>query len=150
MALIDTQEVLDKLASYGEDDGNTQKQMYRSNLNGFTCLVQHPTTTTHDDEGNDIPKVVELPAQNIDSYIAKGFTVVPPEDEGVLAKLKAGDEDADAKAKGDLDLRGTDELDGMTVADLKELAEDEEVDLGGASLKADIIAAIREDRGSRV
>lgn len=39
-----------------------------------------------------------------------------------------------------------DTLDAMTVADLKELAADEEIDLGGAHLKADIIAAIQKSR----
>jgi hypothetical protein len=37
---------------------------------------------------------------------------------------------------------GDGELDGMKVADLKALAEAEEIDLGDATKKADIIAAI--------
>lgn len=39
-----------------------------------------------------------------------------------------------------------DTLESMTVADLKEVAFDEDIDLGGSHLKADIIKAIRDAR----
>jgi len=90
MPLVDTQEVLDKLAALGPYDGAPEKQFYRTSLNGFSCLVVHPSMTTAVDADGDpvnsdpevrvpgrryVPKVVELPAQNIDSYIEKGFKV---------------------------------------------------------------------------
>jgi hypothetical protein len=53
---------------------------------------------------------------------------------------------ADEVADGD---EGDDEdLDAMQVADLKKLAEDEGVDLGSATKKADIIAAINAHRAA--
>jgi hypothetical protein len=53
--------------------------------------------------------------------------------------------DADADADADAEAEG-DGLESLTVADLKDLATEEEIDLQGAHLKADIVAAIREAR----
>ncbi len=64
----------------------------------------------------------------------------------VLAAVLASDpEDADGDHDDDREPEG-DGLDAMLVDDLKALAATEEVDLTGASLKADIIVAIREHR----
>lgn len=54
------------------------------------------------------------------------------------------DHDGDGKAGGSVD-----ELDQMKVADLRLLAETETIDLGEATKKADIIAAIRAARAAK-
>lgn len=59
-------------------------------------------------------------------------------------------QDAAADKPADADGNGTvDELEAMTVAQLKALAEAEAVDLGEAKLKADIIAAIKAAREAK-
>lgn len=57
------------------------------------------------------------------------------------------DEDAeDAEASAQTEDEGEDDLDSKTVAELYELADDEEIDLQGAKRKPDIVARIREAR----
>ena len=51
-----------------------------------------------------------------------------------------------AKAAAEGFAATTDTLDSMTVSDLKELAVEEEIDLGKASTKADIVSVIRKAR----
>lgn len=52
------------------------------------------------------------------------------------------EDDDDPVEDDDIDEFDRDELDGMTVADLKQLASDEGIDLGSATTKAAIIDAI--------
>lgn len=59
-----------------------------------------------------------------------------------------------AHEEGDLDenegkMRDGEDLEGMTVAELKELASEEEVELHGASRKDDLVKAIRKSRRKR-
>lgn len=58
---------------------------------------------------------------------------------------QAADHDSGNEGKGGDDADG---LDDNTVEQLKKLAEDEQVDLSGKTLKADIVAAIRSKRGA--
>jgi hypothetical protein len=67
----------------------------------------------------------------------------PEGKEGVDYFLPAKDTSKEKKAEGNGEENG---LESMTVADLKELADDEGVDLAGAHRKDDIIEAIREHR----
>ncbi|CAD7335306.1 hypothetical protein FIM10_02120 [Sphingomonadales bacterium 56] len=60
-------------------------------------------------------------------------------------QAKVSDSGAGGADGGDDDDDGL-EAHGVTVADLREIAENEEVDLTGVSVKADIIAAIRQKR----
>ena len=50
---------------------------------------------------------------------------------------------------GESEIEGDSDLHGMTVAQLKELAEDRGIDLTGATKKADIIAAIEAVDGAK-
>lgn len=58
-----------------------------------------------------------------------------------------GDHDGDGKAGGAAPAKG---LEDLTVPKLKKLAEDEEIDLGEATKKPDIIAAIEAARAAKV
>ena len=49
----------------------------------------------------------------------------------------------DTKGKEPLDPQPDTDYDNMTIAQLRQVAEEDEIDLGGATLKSDIIAAIR-------
>lgn len=72
-------------------------------------------------------------------YPVEGLIPVSDAEYDRLVKAKALDLEDDDEADED-------GLDVMTIADLKALAESEEVDIGTATRKADIVAAIRANR----
>lgn len=125
MPHVDAQEVLDKLAALGPYDGSPEKQLYRTSLNGFTTRLVHPTAMTAvDADGNPvnsdenieipgrrfIPKLVDLPAQYTDNYVAKGFKVPAPAAPVESETLPFGtDPELEALSKEELILRAQSE-----------------------------------------
>lgn len=77
----------------------------------------------------------------LDEEAARKAPLSPPPLEDPKAKKAAKPVEAEEPAEDD-----GDELDGMTVAELRELAEEEEVDLSGVHLKAEIVEKIRAAR----
>lgn len=59
------------------------------------------------------------------------------------AKSDPLDHDKDGKKGGSLPAEPTDDVDEMTVAQLREYADTNDIDLGGATVKADILAAVK-------
>lgn len=85
MADLNAQEVIDKLATLGENN-STERQLYISNeLWGHTVNLYHPGRVN--DDGS--PAWVNVPAGNIETYIAKGFTPVPPDAEPFVPEQEA-------------------------------------------------------------
>lgn len=70
---------------------------------------------------------------------------VPGDSAAKSALVSSGEQQPDG-SKGARKATQEEDLDGMTVADLKELADTEEIDLSGAHRKDEIIKAIRKGR----
>lgn len=147
MPHVDAAEVVEKLADLGKWDGAPDKQLYRTSLNGFTTLLVHPTMKTavgkdgepvNSDENLTIPgrqfvpKLVELPAQNIDDYLKKGFTVPTAAQS--------------APAEPVLPPATDPELEAKTKTELKAIAKKEHVELGEDDRTSVIIAKILAKR----
>ncbi len=74
------------------------------------------------------------------------LTVSSEEADRLQASGRLDGDPEDLPGFDEIDTATDDDLDGMTVTNLKAAAKDEGVDLGNASAKADIIAAIRTHR----
>lgn len=74
MAHMSAKEVLAKFQEFGHDL-NPDKQAYKVSVAGHTCTVYPPK------EGDKPQRVVEIRAESIEQFIAKGWTVEPKEDD---------------------------------------------------------------------
>jgi len=84
-----------------------------------------------------VPVEPTPPSHDASDVVPKTAADLPPVDPAVETETdEYGDE---AKVGGE----GFENLDGMSIAELKELAEGEEIDLAGATKKADIVARIK-------
>ncbi len=113
------------------------------------CLGKEPVVAV------DKP-IVEMGRRELEAAAIDAFTeqLAKASDEDLrsgLERFRAGGELAgsvDGEGEGESD--NDDGLDANTVDELKKIAEGETIDLGGATKKADIVAAIRAARAQNV
>lgn len=104
--------------------------------------------------GEDLDKVMEQHEEEAQRGMEKRSKeqVADPNnpDQSVQAAHEEGDLDEDeGKMREAGEGEGKEDLESMTVAELKEIASEEEVELHGASRKDDIVKAIRKSRKRR-